>query len=184
MWSIGGLNVLIGIVPGEEVTLRSGGDLMLWRLSSNHFDPWRARPPVVYCSGAHDECREGFDEVVGRGVADRICPQTVKPKTSTKRCMVPGLIRVVTERNVRIAIRDADPGEERKSWDAHPGETSGYMPASNGTYGHWHLCIDDRCYLVVIGPGEKWTVKVEADGRVMGVRDAAIPPEKSAPATR
>lgn len=171
VWTVGNVDVLIGVVPGEVLTLRVGGCCAAWNISSARLDPSEARPPAVYCSKYEDACRVGFVDVLGERRVDPLCRGVAKPSARTKRCMIPGAIRVVVERDAHISITDGDPGEEQKVWDAHAGEVSEYVVVSSGTPDYWNLGVGERSYLLVIGPGEKWTVKVKSDGSVSGVRD-------------
>jgi hypothetical protein len=171
VWTVGNVDALIGVVPGEVLTLRVGGPTAFWNISSARLDPSEARPPVVYCSKVEDACRSGFVEVLGARNADPLCRGVARREAETKRCMIPGEIRVAVERDVRLTITDGDPGEELEAWDAHTGEVSEYMVVSSGTNDYWSLGVGKRSYLLVIGPGEKWTVKVKSDGTVSGVRD-------------
>jgi hypothetical protein len=171
VWTIGDLDVLIGNVPGEVLTFWVGGCCAFWNLLSPRLDPLEARPPVVYCSKYEDACRPGFVDALGERGPDPLCRGAAKSGARTKRCMVPGAIRVAVERNVHITIADGDPGEERKAWDAHAGDVSEYEVVSSGTHDYWSLGVGEKSYLLVIGPGEKWTVKVKSDGSVSGVRD-------------
>jgi hypothetical protein len=173
MWTIGDLDVLMGVVPGEVVTLWVGGCCSFWNVSSVRLDPSRVHPPVAYCSKYEESCRPGFLDVLGGGSVDPLCRGVAKTGAETKRCMIPGAVRVVAEWDVHIAIEDGDPGEEREAWDARAGETSEYVAVGSETRDYWNLRVGTRYYLLVIGPGEKWTVKVKSDGGVSGVRDSA-----------
>jgi len=171
VWTIGNVDALIGVVPGEVLTLRVGGCCATWNISSARLDPSEARPPVVYCSKYEEDCRAGFVDVLGERSVDPLCRRVAKPSVRTKRCMIPGAIRVVVDRDVHISITDGDPGEEQRAWEAHAGEVSEYVEVSSGTPDYWSLGVGESSYLLVIGPGEKWTVKVKLDGSVSGVRD-------------
>jgi len=150
------------------MTFLKHGGCSRWRLYSPGLDPAETNAGSVYCEHEGIACRPGFSEVQERKQRDPRCAREVAKDGGYKRCMVPGMVRVLATGDTHMVLSDGQLDEIKLEKNLLGGKVSEYFTAGDGTPFRWRLQIGKQSILLAIPPGDNWTIHVSQPGEIRG----------------